>query len=190
MNIKKSDINTMKQTGKVKLFGREVFWHYSVVPFLLFIPILTLWYIIQFYLGIYTGNRTIFELLDGFLFIIPAILFYYIQKKHLTFKKYNISVTEEIFDLAFDKTASELGWLIEIKRKEFIRAHRGWKGESSWGELITIIRDKDTIYINSICDPNAIFASVISYGWNKRNIHVFINNLKKIAESKSEFETM
>lgn len=172
---------------KVKLYKWEKFWHYSVVPFLLIVPMLITWNFIEYYLGIYEGVRSPFEMVNGYLFIIPAILFYYIQKKRLKLKTYEIRTTEEDFKKAFEKTAIELDWSIEQQSKNFIRAHRGWSWSSSWGELITIIREEDKILINSICDPNAVFISVFSYGWNKRNVKTFVENLKTNNYAQERF---
>lgn len=177
--ISESDITNMKLTRKVKLYRKELFWHYSIIPFLLIVPVLVTWNLVEHYLGIYEGVRSPLEIANGYLFIIPAVLFYYIQKKRLRLKSYEIATTEENFKQAFEKTAIELDWSVEQQKKNFIRAHRGWSWSSSWGELITIIREEDKILINSICDPNAVFISVVSYGQNKRNIKTFIENLKK-----------
>jgi hypothetical protein len=62
--------------------------------------------------------------------------------------------------------------------------------------MITIIKDKDRLLLNSICDPNK-GSSVASFGWNKRNIDTFLKNLvdvkrgipvqEKIEETENEW---
>lgn len=181
--INKIDIALMRQTGNIKLFKWEVFWHYSVVLFFLLSPISLVWDFIQYYQGTYHGVRSPHERLWIMIpFVIIAVIFYFIQRNRLKLKSYTISATADQFKEAFEKTAEELGWSVEQQDRSFIRAHRSWNWATSWGELITIVREKDRILINSICDPNAIFISVVSDGWNKRNVKTFIKNLEEIKE--------
>lgn len=182
--INKTDIELMKQTGSIKLFKWELFWHYSVVLFLFLGPIFLVWDFIQYYQGTYDGVRSPHERVWITIpFGIMAIIFYFIQRNRLKFKTYAIKATADQFKEAFEKTATELEWSVEQQDRGFIRAHRSWNWTTSWGELITIVREKDQVLINSICDPNAIFISVVSGGWNKRNVKTFIKNLEEIKES-------
>jgi hypothetical protein len=45
--------------------------------------------------------------------------------------------------------------------------------------MITIIRLKDGLLINSICDPDKR-SSVVSFGWNRKNIRTFLKNLNDV----------
>lgn len=187
--ITKKDIKLMSKTRRIKLNKEELFWHYSVVLFILMVPIFVTLHIIQYYFfDNYDGVRSPSELAIGYWFILLAILIYYIQKSRLKMKCYNIKTTEEMFKRVIEKTAAELNWSIEQQDKNFVRAHRNWDWSSSWGELITIIREEDKILINSICDPNAIFISVISYGHNKKNVKTFIENLKKEIRTHAQIQ--
>lgn len=175
-------ISRMKSTKRIGLSKSQLFWHYSIVPFLLIVPILTTWNLIEYYvLGTYEGVRTPKELLTSgsYLFLIPAFILYFIQRARLRLKEYRIPNTNESFKGALEKTARELGWEVEDNKNEYVRLHRKWNWSASWGELITIIRDGDRILINSICDPDAFFISVVSYGWNKKNVKTFLGNLKE-----------
>lgn len=176
--INKDKIRSMKSSKRLILSKQEKFWHYSVVPFILIVPILTTYGFVKDYLGVYEGVRTPSEMIGGYLFVIPAILFFVIQWNRLKFKTYKTKVTDNEFETALKKTANELGWSIEQSKNGFVRAHRTWSWSSSWGELITIIYEEDQLLINSICDPNAPFISVVSYGWNKKNIKTFIRNIQ------------
>ena len=50
--------------------------------------------------------------------------------------------------------------------------------------MVTIIKDKDRLLVNSICDPNNM-CSVVSYGWNRKNIKTFLKNLADVLDNKS-----
>lgn len=175
----------MRKREKIKLSFVQLCWHYSVVPFLLITPLSFSWDLLSYYvLRKYDGVREPSELMTISLFFIAlSILFYFIQKRRLRFSEFNIHYTKDAFDKALKKTVEELKWKIIEKRKGYVRACRNWDGSASWGELITIKQDNGRILINSICNPEAILISVISYGWNRKNVRTFIGNLSKQAES-------
>ena len=109
--------------------------------------------------------------------IVFSIVCFLIQNRKLYFREYNISYTEEQFQVALKKTAHELDWTIESNKKGSTRASRSSNWSGSWGEMITIIKRDNQILLNSICDPN-LKSSVISWGWNNRNRKSFISNLQ------------
>jgi hypothetical protein len=180
----KKNIEQMLLSKKIKLSVIQTIWHFSIVPFLLIVPLITIWNIIKYYSGSYEGVRALPELLTGFILIIPTIIFYFIQKNRLRFREFHIDHNVDDFNKALVKTARELQWQFENLEENFTRAHRKWNWTSSWGEMITIIRDDKKILINSICDPDAIFISVISYGWNAKNIKTFISNLSCFTQQE------
>lgn len=169
----------MSKTEKVKLSFVQLCWHYSIVPFLLMPSLLLGWNLIGYYvLKKDNGVRDPSELAIILLvFVTLSILLFFIQKRKLRFTEFNISYTNDEFDKALKRTAEELGWKIIEKRKGYVRAYRDWDWSASWGELITIKRDNGRVLINSICNPEAILISVISYGWNRKNVRAFIDNL-------------
>jgi hypothetical protein len=176
------DIQNIKKIGTLKLTKGQLFGHYAIVPFLLIIPIMTTYYLIQFYVTkTYTGVRTADELmLTGYPWLIPALLLYFIQKRRLKFTVINISVNKEKFHKAAKLTADKLGWIIQHFSTDSVIAVRlGGFSSGSWGELITIIRDSDKVLINSICDPDNI-VSVTSFGWNKKNVSAFKATLESL----------
>jgi len=138
------------------------------------------WFAVQYYfLGTYTGVRHPGEMLKVLApFFLLAILFYFIQHRRLRFKEFPINADDRAFQQALARTAEQLGWRIANNTKRMVRAHRPWNGSVSWGEMITIRRYKDKILINSICDPYS-WPSVVSWGWNRRNIETFNENLRK-----------
>ena len=125
----------------------------------------------------YRGVRTIGEMATwNYWPLLFAIVFYFVQKKRLKFKVINIRVNTDTFIQIAQETAKELEWEILERKSNLLVAKSGfnWK---SWGELITIIKDKDRILFNSICDPDNR-PSVASWGINKVNFKTFEQNIR------------
>ncbi len=173
-------IQKMRDEGILQLNKVQLFWHYSIVPFLFTVPVITAITFYKYYVThTYRGVRSMEEIATGYIPIIPAIIFYFIQKRRLRFKSINISVDAETLLKAAEQTAKELEWKIQTKRKDTIVAKTGFSWRS-WGELITIIREHDRILINSICDPDNR-PSITSFGMNKLNLKIFEQELRKIT---------
>ena len=171
------------KTNSLKLTWRQMLAHYAIVPFLLIAPIITTYSLIQIYLThSYTGVRSAEELImTGYLWIIPALLFYFIQKKRLKFREIKISVKPESFKEAAVLTGNKLNWEIQNISNDYVVAIRNGNFiGGSRGELITIIRKKEIVLINSICNPDNII-SVASWGWNKKNVETFKISLESIS---------
>lgn len=115
-----------------------------------------------------------------YMIIIPillSILFGLLQKRRLSFKVFNIENDRKILNEVVEQTATELGWIIDRRNKNYIKAHTNPGFLSgSWGEQITIIFDGNRILINSICDLDRK-TSLVSMGRNKKNEQTFINNV-------------
>lgn len=173
----------MLRTHRLRLTGSTLFWHYSVVPFLLIPFAIGVWYWFQYYFsGTYTGVRHPTDMLKLQVpFLLIAILFLFIQWRRLLFRVFPIQASDKAFKAALARTAEELGWRITNNTKRMVRAHRPWSWSGSWGEMITIRRYKDKILINSICDPYTR-PSVVSFGWNRRNVDTFITYLMQEVE--------
>ena len=181
--MKKEWIDIMKQTKRLKLSRWQTLDHFSIVLFILFIPGLTLFSLFEIYVTeTYDGVRTADELIStAWPWIIPAIAFYIIQKRRLRFREVKVEYSDQEFQEAIERTAKEYEWQIEINDKNIFRAYRPWNWTGSWGEMVTIIKDKNLLYLNSICDPNKK-SSVASFGWNKRNIDTFLKNLVNVKK--------
>ncbi len=179
--IKQAEIKIMKKEKRLKLSFWRAIDHYFIVLFFLFIPLITLYSIFEIYVTkTYDGVRTVQELMTAtFPFIIPAIVFYFIQKRRLRFIEVQINYTDQEFNEAIKRTAKEYDWRIEYNNKSIFRAYKPWNWTGSWGEMITIIRDKEKLLLNSICDPDKM-SSVVSFGWNKKNIQTFLKNLNDV----------
>lgn len=175
----------MKKNKRLKLTFFQTVTHYGISLLLLFIISLTGWSLIEIYLTeTYTGVRTANELIKSSLpFLVLAVIFTVIQYRRLNFKEIEITYTDEQFQEAIDRTVKDLEWRIEKNNKTFFRAVRAWNWSGSWGEMVTIIRDKNRILINSICDPDHM-SSIASYGWNRKNIRTFNKNLSDVLENR------
>jgi len=144
----------MKKNKRLKLATLQTLTHYGIVLLLLFIVSLTGWSLVEIYLtGIYSDVRTADELINSlFPFLALVLIFAVIQYRRLSFEEYQISYTDEQFQEAIERTIKDLDWRIVENNKIFFRAVRpcNWTGSS--GEMVTIIKEKDRLLINSICD--------------------------------------
>lgn len=177
-------IQRMKETETLELTKGQTFWHYSIVLFLLIMPVLTTVDVFKYYVThTYSAARPIEDLiLTGFIWILPAIAFFIIQRRRLKFKTFNILVDKDIFREAIKQTAKELEWTIEQAASDTFVAKSGFSWRS-WGEQITIIWFSDKILFNSICDPDNR-PSVASFGMNRVNRKTFEQFLRQNAANK------
>ncbi len=176
----------MKQK-RLKLTTQQAFMHYAIVWFLLLIPGLIIFgYIKDYITNTHTGVRSPSDMIQtSIIFSLIAIVFYFIQRHKLKFSEYIIKHSEDDFEEALKWTVKELDWTIVTHQKKFIQAIHPFDWVVSGGELVTIINDGDSILINSICNPNNR-PSVISFGWNKKNIGTFLENLKAVTNQVPE----
>lgn len=178
--MKQTWIKIMKQTNRLKLSNWQLFWHYSVIPFILIIPVMSLYYVFEIEVtGTYTGVRSTQELLTvGLPWLIPAIIFAVVQYRRLNFKKLNKHLTPEEFKAIVVQAGQEMNWNFINLTKDYAIAITGFSWVS-WGERITIIRKENEILINSICDPDNR-PSVSSWGQNRKNINTFKKSIKPV----------
>lgn len=167
-------IQKMKDTGSLELTGWQLFVHYSSVYVLIIISIITTITTTYFpndplidKYNISKPSLSVELFLYRYIWLILALPLYYIQTKRLKFKVINISVGQDRFTDAAERTAKELNWKLITITSDMIIAKSAFSG-GSLGELITIIRDNERVLINSICDPGK-WMSVASYGKNKNN---------------------
>lgn len=164
-------IQKMKDTEILILTRGQTFWHYAIIPFLLIVPVMTTIDVFKRYVThTYTSKNPI-DFTFGYIWLLPALIFYFIQKSNLKFKVINFSIDDITFQRAVEQTAKELQWDIQQITHDFVIAKSAFSWRS-WGEQITILHDKDKILFNSICDPENR-PSVASWGMNKVNRKVF-----------------
>lgn len=178
-------IEVMMKNKRLKLNTTQILTHYGIVLFLLFIVSFTVWSLVEMYVtDTYTGVRTANELISTLsVFLLLVILSAFVQHRRLKFKEINVTFTEEQFQEAIERTANELEWRIDRDNETFFRAYRPWNWTGSWGEMITIIKDKNRFLINSICNPDSI-SSLASYGWNRKNVQIFLKNMSDVLNNK------
>src|SRR5690554_273376 len=123
-------------SSKVELSAGQLFWHYSIIFFLLILPLMHGWDLTRYcVLDNYDGVRSPKELIFTSLpFIALSILFYFVQKRRLRFREFIMPNTNEAFERALKKTSKTLKWKIIEKRKDYARAYRYWSWSGSWGE--------------------------------------------------------
>lgn len=181
--MNKEWIDIMKQTKRLKLSRWHTLVHFSIVIFLLLVPAFTLFSLFEIQVTeTYDGVRASDELIStAWPWIIPAVAFYFIQKRRLRFREVSVDYSDQEFQEAIERIANQHQWQIELNNKQIFRSYRPWNWTGSWGEMITIIKDKDRLLLNSICDPEKK-SSVASFGWNKRNIDTFLTNLEHVKQ--------
>lgn len=174
---------------RVKLSIGHLFVHYSFSLLILLTPILNLISILKIWMGNYTGRRTLDDyIIDSVPFLLVGLLFIGWQYNKLKFKRIMIEHTDKDYQHAIGKTIADLKWRVDKNREGYFRAHRVGDGLFTlgyWGEMITIIRDGNNVFINSISDPNQS-PTFSSFGYNRRNVNTFIKNLKTIVAQKKE----
>ena len=179
--IKDEWIPVMKKTKRLKLTIHQTLIHYEIAIMLLFIASLFGWWLIEMNVtSTYTGVRTAEELINVSLpFFLLAIFFAIIQYRRLKFKEFYVTFTDEQFQEAVERTVNEFEWRIDKNEETFFRAYT-WDWVTNRGEMVTIIRERNRLLINSIRNPNGI----ASYGWSSKNIKTFLKNLSDVLNNK------
>ncbi len=176
------EINKMQTDQRLKLKFWDCLNHFGIVIAFSVLPIMSIWFIIQEFLGNGNGIRTISDFLKiGIIGLIICIIFFIIQYRRLRFKTFEINLSKEIIYDALTKTAKELNWNFVYGTDNIAVAKRkGGFTTGSWGEQITVIFDNNQVLINSICDPDRR-SSIASFGRNKQNVLTLVENLKKAS---------
>jgi hypothetical protein len=162
---------------KLRLPRGQKLNHFLIVV-ILTVPSLTL---LVFYFKdlVETGAARTGFLWAGLLLIAPAALFFYIQDRRLRMHAVETDLSHEQIIETVEMVARRLGWQRSSKTDRSYIASTSpgfWSG--SWGELITILFDKNTVLINSICDPDQQ-SSVVSCGRNRKNVEALVIALKR-----------
>jgi hypothetical protein len=181
----KNQVDIMIREGRLKLTFWQYIDHYFIVLFLLVVPGIITHDLYKIYVSeTYEGARSVGELsVVAIGFLLLSIGSFYVQRRKLKFLGVRIKYTSEEFQKAIDQTINLLKWRVEFNEGNFFRAYRPWNWTASWGEMITIIKVDEGLYMNSICNLNG--NSIISWGWNKKNIKVFLNNLKETIDNSN-----
>ena len=178
MTMTSTQIEEMKRNRVLVLTKAETFWHYSIVPFLLITPLYTSIQVFRKYVLHNYHGRPIENLISiGYIWIVPAILFYFLQKHRLRFKEIPIALSGKEFYKIVGKVAEAFKWVVVYRSTNIMVLESGqsWK---SWGERITILKDDGLILFNSICDPGNK-PSALAWGVNKENRERFEEEIRK-----------
>ena len=181
--INKDSQELIKQTKRLSLPFWQQVTHYFIVPFLLISPACFLLYGVKAHFE----GREVDNYWAGVPFLILAIIFYLIQKRRLQFREVRIAYTEEDFQQALEKTVEDLQWQVVQNTSKVMRAHRPSNWTGSLGEMITIIKDKNLLLLNSIADPTRQ-GSVVTYGWNRKNINTFLLHMATTLKERQQQE--
>lgn len=171
----------MKANRRLKLTTNQFLTHYWIVLFLLIIFLVITGQLVEEYITEASFDlQKVTEEINILLILLSlALIFTIVQYKRLRFKVFNVSYTPEQFNEAIERTANEMDWRIKNNSKTIFRAVRLGNWSGSWGEMVTIIKLKDRLLINSICDPDGR-GGVFSYGWNKKNVESFRKHLTDV----------
>jgi len=173
----------MIDTKRLQLKRFDLFSHYSSALFFLAIPVIDIYLIIK---NKVNNNLEGYQrMIDGqnlawFSLGIFFLLFFY-KKNNLRFKELRGSFSIKAFNRAFRKTAQDLKWNIIEENEKYVIAKSN-RSLGSWGEHITIIKTKNSIFINSICDPYSAKPAISSWGDNNQNMNDFLKNIKTNIE--------
>jgi len=183
MNYTQQDIELMKRTKRLKLSTWQTVAHYLFVMFLCSPLLFTIYFIGSAYFGFDEGGRPVSELLLlPVPFIILALIVFFNQRRRLKFTIIHILYTHDDVREALRRTAHSLQWRIETERPDYIRAFRTDQWVGNHGEMVTIIKDENTLLLNSISDLSRK-PTFSSFGWDKKNINTFLFNLAQTLQN-------
>ena len=173
-------IRYAKETGNLHLSFWDKFTHYGIVLGIGAIPLVVVG-------AILINNTKHSKPVGSFLVLfaivpsIVAVIAFILQKNRLKFEVVVTSLEQEKIEAIIEDVAKKLNWEFYKKNKEIIvaKTHPSFFS-GSWGEQITILLDKNKVFVNSICDPDKR-SSVTSMGRNKKNEKTLIKALKKAS---------
>ena len=182
--MKKESKDIIKENEYLELSNYQTLSHFSIFFFLLIAPLFFGYSMFKNY----EGGETVKEFISiSWFWILLAIVFYFIQKRRLRFREVEISYTNEEFEQTLKLTSKKYKWRVELNDEDFLVAYRAMAGDVLSGEMITIIKGSNKLFLNSICDPTKR-NSLISFGWNEKNIETFISNLGKVKEANKNID--
>lgn len=178
-------ITKTKKSLRLALSPWEMFTHYFPVLFVFFVGLIPLWWAFEIkFIDSYDGVKSAEEMFTiSWPWLVLGSILMVIQWRRLKMQKIKVIYTDEELNEAISRTAQELEWLIENNNKQVLVAHRPWSWTGSWGERVTIVKLRDGLLLNSICDPDRP-ASVTSFGWNRKNLKSFVDNLAAVQEGE------
>jgi len=171
------------ETGELQLTLTNKFNHYSIVAWLCFPSIFLL--LLHLYKKI-IGDPAYFA--DGEIEIIVctsvlALLFYWLQKSRLKFKKLSINFPAKELMSYLQELCKEWDWTIAYHDNHTVIAKTNVSFFSgSWGEQVTVLFTQNLVLVNSICDLDKK-SSLVSMGHNRENVKAVTDLIANINTS-------
>lgn len=155
--------------------GQAIGHYLFVFIFLLPPTICTIYLLLDSFKPYNTQND--FSLATAYVSLLSAFYFYIIQSKQLKFKCLPLTIESTIFEQAILDITQKLKWKLH-KSKNGLYILKSGIEFKTWGQLITILWNKDKIFFNSINDPDKK-PSITSFGKNRTNENSFEQLLKQ-----------
>jgi len=105
-----------------------------------------------------------------------------LQKRRLKFKHITTTLTRAQIEAIIHRVGDELEWKGHFVSSNAYKA-KTYPGffSGSWGEAITILLAGNSVFVNSICDPDKR-GSLASFGRNRENENTLIESIKRAEQ--------
>jgi len=180
----KEECNISIATGERQLPG---FWakatHYGVVLFCLFFPAI---FLCNYLFNYLKGTQLPFDASELCIFVVLpfvfGVLLFMLQKRRLKFKHITTTLTRAQIEAIIHRVGDELEWKGHYVSSNAYKA-KTYPGffSGSWGEAITILLAGNSVFVNSICDPDKR-GSLASFGRNRENENTLIESIKRAEQ--------
>ncbi len=125
----------------------------------------------------HSGTRTEKEIITSIIvWFSLALLIFIIKKRRLNFTRIDISLNETEFKEKMLEIAEKENWNLTNSTKTFAKFYNG--SDWTWGLKMTILRFKNYLLVNSICDPE-MKPCISIFNENERNIKRLKKNITK-----------
>jgi hypothetical protein len=129
----------------------------------------------------YVGARTQEDTISFILvWLSIAILAFIVKRRRLNFERIDISLTGIEFEQKMSEIAESENWMLTKKnaKTSSLYNNSGW----NWGLKMTVLRFKNYLLINSVCDFE--YRPSVSIFGNEQNIKRLRKHLKKPVANK------
>lgn len=156
----------------------QQFTHFSVVGFMGIFPIMLLAFHV---VDLFRVGETSFKEGEVWLIIVPLLLMcltYQLQTNSLRFYLVHTALDRKQLKQVISAVSKDLQWVTMSSNKDAYIA-KTFPGffSGSWGEHITVLFDENTVFINSICDPDKK-SSIVSFGRNRKNVQTLMRRIE------------